>query len=293
MRERFERLGREGRQQPRPGVVDSRTARRWLRYVAPLSRVAFRPRLEGIDELPRAGPFLLVANHSGLGLADITCLIVVWLQSFGTSRPLAGMVHPVSFNAWPMRAWMLHLGAIPSTYEAALGALASQTPVVVFPGGDIDASRPIWWANRVLFGERKGFLKIACKAHVPIVPLGIRGSHYTAPILFRSQWLGRALVLPWLVGNKRFPVTLLGAIGVAVLLCASYRLGWPLAAVLAWLWLCLPLAHIPWIPWTVRMRVGKALMPESLFDDVGLEGDADLTRAQRKVVAAIERLVRE
>jgi hypothetical protein len=97
-------------------------------------QLAFRPRLEGIENLPRDRPFMLVSNHSGLGLAEIMALIVSLLDRIGTSIRIAPMVHPLSMNAWPAGGWMRRLGAIPSTYDDANAALANGISVLVFPG---------------------------------------------------------------------------------------------------------------------------------------------------------------
>ena len=183
---------------------------------------------------------------------------------------------------------MLNLGAIPSTYDAAHGALASGVPVIVFPGGDIDATRPVWHARRVDFGGRKGFLKIARAARVPIVPMGIRGSHYTAPILFRSGLLSTIFIFPRLMGVRRFPVTLLGVLGASGFLALASHLGWVVAPILAFLWLVLPLSQLPFIPWTIRMRVGRPLRHEDLFPD---EDDVTLEHAYERVRTAVEDLV--
>lgn len=107
---------------PTPGHPDLPAMERWRRYAAPLIRLAFRPELQGTENLPVSGPFMLVSNHSGLGLADITSFIVCYLLRRGPHRSLAAMVHPVSFNSWPTGGWMRRLGAIPSTYEAAEAA---------------------------------------------------------------------------------------------------------------------------------------------------------------------------
>lgn len=229
----------------------------------------------------------MVANHSGLGNPDIVSLIVAFLDRPELRFP-AAMVHPVSFNSRPAGAWMLNLGAIPSTHEAALAALDAGVPVLVFPGGDIDATRPVFRANRVEFGGRKGFLKIARAARVPIVPVGIRGSHYTTPILFRSSLLSALLVLPRLTGVRRYPVTLLAVIGTSGLLALGPTLGWTLAGILAALWFVLPINQIPWVPWTVRIRIGAPIAPDELFT-----GDAEgsLDAAYERVHAAVEDLV--
>jgi 1-acyl-sn-glycerol-3-phosphate acyltransferase len=250
-------------------------------------RLAFRPGIENADALPPQGAYLLVANHSGLGNADIVCLIETFVNRPRARSP-AAMVHPASFNSWPAGAWMARLGAIPSTYEAALGALSRGIPVLVFPGGDIEATRPVWHAGRVDFGGRKGFLKIAREAKVPIVPMGIRGSHFTAPILFRSETLSRLLVFPHVTGVRRFPVTLLGVLGAAALVAMASRTGWIAAVGMAALWIALPLSQIPWIPWSVRIRVGAPIRGEKLFPDAT---DETLDRAYDRVRGAVEDLV--
>jgi 1-acyl-sn-glycerol-3-phosphate acyltransferase len=80
--------------------------------------------------------------------------------------------------------------------------------------------RPLWQYDRVDFGGRVGFLRIAREAGVPVVPLGIRGGHLTAPILFRSRALATLLVAPRLIGQKRRGVSLLGLL-VAVAIMAA------------------------------------------------------------------------
>lgn len=258
----------------------------WSRFIGPIVRLAFRPAIESADKLPPAGAYLIVANHSGLGNADVGCVIET-LVNKRTARVPAPMVHPVSFNSW-LGGWLARLGAIPSTYEAALDALSRGVPVLVFPGGDIDATRPVWRADCVDFGGRKGFLKIAREAKVPIVPMGIRGSHFTAPVLFRSEILSRLLVLPHLSGVRRFPVTLLAVLGAAALVALAPRTGWLPAVGMAALWMALPIAQIPWIPWSVRLRVGTPICDRELFPDAT---DETLDRAHDRVRGAVEDLV--
>jgi 1-acyl-sn-glycerol-3-phosphate acyltransferase len=286
-RGRLEKLGREGRQQPSPGRVDPNFAWKVRRYLVPIVRLAFRPVLEGTENAPREGAYLLVANHSGLGNPDIACLVACFLDNPSIRFP-AAMVHPVSFNSGLTGPWLMSMGAVPSTYDAALSALSAGVPVLVFPGGDIDATRPVWQANQVQFGGRKGFLKIARSARVPIVPLGFRGTHFAAPILFRSAFLSTLLVLPRMTGVRKFPVTLLGVIGAAGFLATAPTLGWILAPILAFVWLVLPLSQVPWIPWKARLRIGKPIPPEDLFPD---DSDAALERAYERVRGTVEALI--
>lgn len=276
------RLGDPGR--PSPAFV--RYARR---YLAPMVRLAYRPRLDGVANLPATGPYLLVANHSaGLGIAEILSFAVLYLEQVGAERPLAGFALPFGFHLYPASRVLQHLGAIPSTYEAARATLGAGIPILVFPGGDYETLRPVWQANRVDFGGRKGFLRIARELRVPIVPMGIRGSHYTAPVLWRSQLLAKLVVGPWLIGQKRWGLTLLGLLVAALIVCAV-PLAWPWRALGVYLWLGSPFIFLPWIPWTIRMRIGAPLPPEMLVD--GATDDAQLGRALMLVEAAVQALV--
>lgn len=277
------RHGSPGR--PTPAVVA--LIRRALR---PFVRLSYRPTIEGLENLPRSGPFLLVANHSGaLGIAEITSFAVLYLDRFGTARPLAGFAHPFGFHVWPLSWLMRGLGAIPSSYAAGEAALAAGVPLLVFPGGDREATRPIWRAGEVDFGGRKGFLKLARSAGVPIVPLGFRGSHYTAPILWQSRVLPYLFVAPRLFGIKRYPMTLLALLGAGAIVLALPELGaWRL--LLAWAWFSSPLALVPWVPWSIRARVGTPIPPDELFPDGPASGDAGLSRALERVEGAVRAL---
>lgn len=178
------------------------------RFIAPLTRVLFRPSLLGLEKLPTV-PFVLVANHSGgLGIAEALCLAALFLRDTSGHTPLAPMVLPTNYFLPGNAQLMTALGAIPSTRAAALAALRGGIALLVFPGGDHEALRPIWQANRVDFGGRTGFVRLAREACVPVVPLGIRGGHWTAPSLLRSRFLAYLFVVPRLLGAKRWGISL-------------------------------------------------------------------------------------
>ncbi len=251
-------------------------------------RVAFRPRLEGWERFPSDRPFLVVANHSGGGAADIMCLTALWFGRFGGERPITGMANPSGFFLPGVSRFLRGVGAIPSTRAAAEEALAQGLPVIVFPGGDHEAYRPVWQARRVNLAGRKGFLRLARQARVPILPLGIYGSHYTLPILFRSRVL--ALLPRVVAGVKRYPLSLTGLVGAVLIACwLGPSLGIVWTALLAYLWIVTPIAsNLPVIPWSVRIRVGELLEPEDLFQKPDDEG---LAEAYVRVETAIQGLV--
>ena len=272
----------------RPGHATEAGQRFVRRVLRPWVTTCFRPSIEGLEHLPLGrGPYMIVANHSaGLGLAEIASFAVLYLENVGAEHPIAGYAHPIGFKIPGLRNAWRDLGTIPSTYEDAEEAIEMGVPLLVFPGGDHETLRPIWQANRVDFGGRRGFLRIARKAGVPIVPMGIRGSHYTVPMLWRSKLLAWLLVLPRILGVKRWGVSLFGLV-VAVLL-AFLPVSWPVRAGLIFVWLSSPWIFLPVVPATIRMRLGPALGPDELF---GSGVDEDLGPAYDRVIAAVQREV--
>jgi 1-acyl-sn-glycerol-3-phosphate acyltransferase len=258
------------------------------RHLLPVVKRLWAPRLSGVEHLPRDQPFLLVANHSGgMGIAELLSFIALYVTEVGPDRPLAGFAHPIGFKFGATAGLWREMGMVPSTYEAAEATLAEGVPLLVFPGGDHETLRPLWQASVVDFAGRRGFLRIARKAGVPVVPMGIAGSHHTAPMLLRSKVLAWALVLPRLMGIKRWGISLLavlGALGIGLS-------GLPVAArvALGWFWVSSPLTLLPILPGRIRFRIGAPLSPEALFSD----DDQDLQAALDKTEAAVQALVRE
>ncbi len=274
------------------GQLAPYVVRAYRGWAGAMIRFLFRPTIRGLESLPADRPYLLVSNHSGGGGVEVLALMMHWAEAHGGERRIAGMAHPVAFSTQGVGRLLRDAGAIPSTYEAATDALAQGIPVLVFPGGDFDAFRPIWQARRVDFNRRMGFLRIARRAWVPLVPMGIRGSHYTQPILWRSRMvLPWFLLLPVLAGLKRFPLTLSGALGAILLLALlGPTHGYVLAGLIAWVWLASPFAlFLPILPWTIRTEVGAPIEPEELFGT--RDEDAPLDEAYQRVVGEIARLV--
>lgn len=268
----------------------------WLirHALGPLVRLCHRPALRGREHLPQDRPYLLVANHSGgLGIAELLSFAALYVRDIGPDRPLAGFAHPASFHVFPVSAAHRAIGSVPSTYTFAAQTLARGVPLLIFPGGDHETMRPLWQAHRVDFAGRLGFLRIARQAGVPIVPLGIRGGHFTAPILFRSHLLATLCVVPRLLGVKRWGLSLLGVL-VSLAMAWWLPIAWPWRALAIWAWLASGLSFLAWIPWTLRFTIGAPIEAPALFERAAGEGDEEtLRRALATVEARVQGLVDE
>jgi len=169
-----------------------------------LYRYYFRVTTDGWHHLPTDGSMLIVGSHNGGIIAPDTLMFMVdWFRRFGSERPVYGLMHP---NVWMVPIYSqltVKLGAVMAHPKMAFAALNRGAAVVVYPGGAEDLWRPHSLRHRIHFAGRKGFIKLALREGVPIVPAISQGAHDTLIILFDYYKELRQLHdwgMPWLFG---------------------------------------------------------------------------------------------
>lgn len=161
-------------------------------------------------------PVLFVANHGFGGIFDLNVLAVgAALDDLELDRPVTILTHQ---SAWTLGLGPLieHAGARPASPDSAREAFATGHHVVVFPGGDLDAFKSFADRNRIVFGGRAGFARLALSEGVPIVPIVTAGAGESLLALSGGDQLARALRLDKLLRLKRVPITLSVPWGVNV-----------------------------------------------------------------------------
>jgi 1-acyl-sn-glycerol-3-phosphate acyltransferase len=223
----------------------------------------FRAEVRGLERIPEEGPVLLVGNHSGGNMTpDSMVFLLAFNAYFGTERPLYILAHSL-VTSWPvigpfLRRW----GVITAGPEAARAALETGACVLVYPGGDVETHRPYSARHRIRFAGRKGFLRLARDAGVPIVPVVADGGQETYLPLTDGRRLAEALRLDRLGRLKVLPVSLALPWGLNV----GDLLG-----------------HIP-LPVKIRIEV---LEPIDVVDRFGRDG-ADSDEAYRYVTERMQ-----
>ncbi len=99
-------------------------------------------------------------------------------------------------------------GTVAASPQNADKALESGAALLVYPGGDYEVHRPSWQGNRVDFGGRKGFIRLAIDEDVPIVPVVSIGGQETALFLSRGEGVAKLLRLDTLFRLKVLPISL-------------------------------------------------------------------------------------
>jgi 1-acyl-sn-glycerol-3-phosphate acyltransferase len=189
----------------------------WLRY--------FDPEVRGFEHLPETGPFLVVGNHSGgLYMPDYWAFLRHWLRERGPAVPLYSLGFDFLFSMPGVRSLARRLGAVPANHQNASRLLAAGAPVIVYPGGDADDYRPWTERHRVDLHGRMGFVRLALRQQVPVVPMVSHGSHDSIVVLARGDAIARALRLDRLRVDI-FPLVLGPPFGIA-----PFPAAWPLPA---------------------------------------------------------------
>ena len=185
----------------------------YLREMLPLlwllSTFYFRAEVRDLGNVPADRPVLLVGNHSGGNvIVDTFIFSLAFSTYFGVERPFHQLAHNLAI-AWPFAGEMLRKsGTMSASHEHAERALAAGAPVLVYPGGDWETHRPSWEGGKIDFAGRKGFIRLALDAGVPIVPVVSIGGQETALFLSRGAGLAKALRLDKLFRLKVLPISI-------------------------------------------------------------------------------------
>lgn len=183
---------------------DPEVIRRWLPLWGWFYDHYFRVQSHGWEHIPPAGPALIVGSHNG-GLAspDMVMGIYDWFCHFGCYRPTYGLMHPYIWQLFPPMARLAtQAGAIQAHPKMAQAALRRGATVLVYPGGAQDVFRPHAQRDRIHLAGRTGFLKLAIREGVPIIPLVSWGAHETLFVV--DDYYGaigdllKRFNLPWL-----------------------------------------------------------------------------------------------
>jgi 1-acyl-sn-glycerol-3-phosphate acyltransferase len=168
----------------------------------------FRGEVRGLGNIPADGPVLLVGNHSGGNIApDMWVFGLAFSAYFGVERRLYQLAHNLVLS-FPGLGALRKFGTIAASRENAQRVLDSGASLLVYPGGDHEVHRPVWDRNRIDFDGRTGFLRLALRSDVPIVPIVAIGGQETSLFLSRGEGLARLLRLDRILRLKVLPISL-------------------------------------------------------------------------------------
>ncbi len=159
--------------------------------------------------VPSDGPFITVANHNGGPvLADAWVMLSYWWTVRGVENAGYALVHDAALSIPVVRNVLVKLGALRATAENASRVLEMGQPLLIYPGGELDCLKSFWRRHTIDFHGRTGFIKLALKHGVPILPVVNAGGHEVYLTLFSSQRLAEWTGIARLTRVKTLPVNL-------------------------------------------------------------------------------------
>ncbi|MCU1466061.1 MAG: 1-acyl-sn-glycerol-3-phosphate acyltransferase [Actinomycetia bacterium] len=187
----------------------------------PIYKYWFRVEWEGFEHLPEEGGALLVANHAGAIPPDAPSIMHGIEKDLG--RPVYGLAENL-FRTMPVvgTLWSRSGGVAAHPDNAYRLLHDEERLVLVFPEGTKGTGKHYRDRYRLRRFGRGGFVDIAMRAGVPVIPIAVMGAEETMPILFKSPRLAKMLNVPY------FPVTAnmlaFGPAGLVAYLPAKFRI---------------------------------------------------------------------
>ena len=186
---------------PRESDVDEWGRSEHMREIArkafdPMYRRWFRAEWEGLEKIPTDGGALLVSNHAGAIPSDAPVIMHGIETELG--RPVYGLAEYI-FRELPIVGTMWsRVGGVTAQPDNAYRLLREQKQLVlVFPEGTKGTSKNYNERYRLRRFGRGGFVEIAMRAGVPIVPIAVMGAEESMPIVFKLPGVAKTLGVPY------------------------------------------------------------------------------------------------
>ncbi len=187
----------------------------------PLYSKWFRVEWDGLEKIPTEGGALLVANHAGAIPSDAP--VIMHGIEKELERPVYGLAD-YFFRTVPVvgTLWACSGGVSARPANAYRLLKEQQQLALVFPEGTKGPSKAFTERYQLRRFGRGGFVEIAMRVGVPVIPIVVVGSEEAMPILFRLPTLAKALGLPY------FPITAnlltMGPLGIVMPFPAKMKL---------------------------------------------------------------------
>ena len=139
-----------------------RQQRRWHRYT-----------VEGAEHLD--GPAALLVGYHGRSVARDLCMFTTWVHDRDGYLPHA-IFHRAFAESALLRPLLAGVGGVVGDDESLPAALARGEHLIVTPGGTREGCRPHAARYTLAWGRRTGYLRLALKQGLDVIPVVAAGT---------------------------------------------------------------------------------------------------------------------
>jgi 1-acyl-sn-glycerol-3-phosphate acyltransferase len=191
-----------------PDCIDPKLIEYIVDPVGWVGKTYFRAEVRGLSRVPE-GPALVVGNHNaGITFLEPFFMCAAYYKRLGTGSPIHALAHDAMVDFPFLQKFLVRCGAIRASHENATKVLANGHKLAVYPGGNKEAFRKFTDRHQIDLAGRTGFIKLALRAGVPIVPEVQIGGHETFFVLSPGERLAKLLRLPKLLRSDTCALTL-------------------------------------------------------------------------------------
>ncbi|QKW28772.1 acyltransferase family protein [Streptomyces seoulensis] len=186
-----------------------------MSLLRPVYEKYFRVEVKGVENIPKEGGALIVANHSGTLPLDGLMMQVAVHDHHPAGRHLRLLAADLVFVLPVVNELARKLGHTLACAEDAERLLEQGELVGVMPEGFKGIGKPFGERYKLQRFGRGGFVSTALRQGVPIVPCSIVGAEEIYPMIGNAKTLARLLGFPYFPLTPTFPW--LGPLGLVPL----------------------------------------------------------------------------
>ena len=138
-------------------------------------------KIMGLEKIPHNTGFIIISNHSFLAYDMLFFMKAYYKQ---TGRLIRGVTDHTIFKVPLLRDLFLKLGILDGTMENSSKILSNNYGLIIYPGGAREAMKPSSEKYQLRWQGRYGFIKLAIKNNVPVIPIVSKGNDDIFKIYF-------------------------------------------------------------------------------------------------------------
>lgn len=165
----------------------------------------FRAETHGIENIPAAGPALIIANHSGQIPVDGMLLTTSMILEAEPPRLLRSMVDYWVPGLPFFSVLFTRMGQVVGAWDNAVELLSDGEPLLIFPEGTRGLGKT-WDKRYQLQDFTPGFMELAIMHDAPIIPTAVIGGEEQMPSLINAEPIAKLFNAPYFPITPTFPL---------------------------------------------------------------------------------------